>query len=382
MPPKESGRAQGHLGRDFRDAEILDRSPIEEMPVGEMEKPGKRFYPATVLRSPSLLRRLLVPLALIFLISGAAPLWAWGQNGHRILAEIAQHRLSEGAAQAISELLGGRRLADISTEPDELRADPRWSCAAPFHYVTIPEGIQYPDAEFEGWENGDAVRGILFLSKRLLDLQVSREERATALAFLVHLVGDLHQPLHTGKGCDRGGNAIRVDWFGETRNLHSVWDTAIVESENLSYIEYTEEIERNRQLVVGMESASPANWMTEAQDYFGDIYKCDLRDGCPCFCGTCADGLSVFGGCEMAVGCRLQVSNRVRLGYRYKFRTKPIVERQLKTGGWRLAHLLNQLFGARQFPDSYRSWGEEIERIEGWDDALRACFEAAPAGER
>ena len=342
----------------------------------------ERFSLATVFLSPSLLMRLLLPSALIFLILDSVPVWAWGQNGHRIVAEIAQHRLSDNAAQAISELLGGRRLTDISTEPDDLRSDPRWSCAATFHYVTVPEGIQYPDADIDGWENGDAVRGILFLSKRLLNLQASRQERAAALAFLVHFVGDLHQPLHTGKGCDRGGNAIQVNWFGQPRNLHSVWDQAIIESENLSYTEYTQEIERNRQLVLGMESASPAEWLTEAQAYFNDLYKCDIRDGCPCFCGSCADGLSVFGGCEMTGGCRLQVSNRVKLGFRYKFRTKPIVERQLKRGGWRLAHLLNQLFEAHQLPDSYKSLGEKIEQIEGWDEALRACFDAGRAGER
>ncbi len=306
-------------------------------------------------------------------------LFSWGQNGHRIVAQIAQRHLGPAASQAIAEILAGRSLADVSNLPDDWRSDPRWSCAPTFHYVTVPSGAVYPDPGFADWNKGDAVRAIYYLSGVLMDPASSREGKSVALAFLVHLVGDLHQPLHVGRGCDQGGNSLSVNWMGEETNLHSVWDHGIIDSEHLSYTEYTESLDRaDEQTRHEMETAPPAQWLSEAQGYFDQIYKCDTRDRCGCFCGDCGDGLSVFGGCLSVTDCRLQVTNKINLGYAYRYRNRPLIEGQLLKGGLRLAYLLESLLGKHHLPDTYRELGDRLEALSGWDDAIRACFQAPP----
>ncbi len=301
--------------------------------------------------------------------------FSWGQNGHRIVARIAQRHLSTASSDAIAEILGGKSLADIANLPDDWRSDPRWGCASAFHYVTVPNETAYPDPGFADWNKGDAVRGVYYLSGVLLDPAASRERKSVALAFLVHFVGDLHQPLHVGRGCDQGGNALSVSWMGEDTNLHSVWDHGIIDAENLSYTEYAESLDRvDDETRSTLETASPDQWLVEAQSYFDQIYKCDTRDRCPCFCGECGDGLSVFGGCLSVANCQLQVGNKVNLGYAYRYRNKPLIEGRLLKGGLRLAYLLDSLVEKRQLPESYQALAGRLGAIEGWDGALRSCF--------
>ena len=366
-PAGEIRHAEIQIGKRYRDAGLRDGNPME------------RFSLATVLLSPSLLMRLLLPSALIFLILDSVPVWAWGQNGHRIVAEIAQHRLSDNAAQAISELLGGRRLTDISTDPDDLRSDPRWSCAATFHYVTVPEGIQYPDADIDGWENGDAVTWHLVLEQTVAQPASQPSGARCGAGFpgpISWAISTNHFTLAraaTGAatqfkstGSDSRGTCIRFGIKPLSNLRISVTPNTLRRSSAIDSWFWGWNRPR---LPSGSQRPRPTS-MTSTNATSEMV--------CPCFCGSCADGLSVFGGCEMTGGCRLQVSNRVKLGYRYKFRTKPIVERQLKRGGSRLAHLLNQLFEAHQLPDSYKSLGEKIEQIEGWDEALRGVFRCRP----
>ncbi len=318
--------------------------------------------------------RIPTTIALVLLAS-IAWVFSWGQNGHRIVAEIAQRHLSPAASKAIEKILAGRRLADIANEPDDWRSDPRWACASTFHYVTVPADSIYPDATFADWKKGDAVRSVYYLAEVLVDQSASLEDKAIALAFLVHFVGDLHQPLHVGRGCDQGGNALSVTWMGDETNLHSVWDHGIIDSERLSYSEYTESLDRaSEPLRHEIEVAPPSQWITDAQSHFDQIYKCSVRDRCGCFCGDCEDGLSVFGGCLNVANCQLQVANKINLGYNYRFRNKPVIDLQLLRGGLRLGYLLESLFTHHRLPDSYRDLGDRIEALDGWDTAIDACF--------
>lgn len=152
-----------------------------------------------------------------------SPAHAWGPIGHRITGAIADENLSGVTRAQVQLLLGSEDLAQASTWPDEMRSDPSefWQkTAGPWHYVTVPNGIEYeaPDTPPEG----DAMTALARFTETLRDPKASQDDKRLALRFIVHIIGDLHQPLHAGNGTDRGGNDFKVTWFGKSTNLHSV----------------------------------------------------------------------------------------------------------------------------------------------------------------
>lgn len=183
----------------------------------------------------------LVVTAQLAALFAAAPAFAWGKIGHRVTGAIADRYLSDDARAAIEEILGPEGLAEGSTWADFMRASPEdfWQMeSSPYHYVTIPAGQTY--AETGAPPQGDAITAIHEFTRTLKDPAASREEKALALRFIVHIIGDLHQPLHAGDGTDRGGNDFAVTYFGRETNLHRVWDSHMIDDEQLSYSEMTE----------------------------------------------------------------------------------------------------------------------------------------------
>ena len=173
-----------------------------------------------------------------------SPGFAWGKTGHRVVAAIADTQLSGLSRANVEEILGpGESLDEAANWPDEMRSAPGdfWrKTATPWHYVTL-NGIMYDHAPPEG----DALEALNHFSAVLRDPNASREDKQTALRFVVHLVGDLHQPLHVGKCCDKGGNDVKVTWFGKPTNLHAVWDSMLVDDEQLSFTELAAKLERH-----------------------------------------------------------------------------------------------------------------------------------------
>lgn len=166
---------------------------------------------------------------------------AWGQTGHRITGKIAEIYLTPEAKASISLILENESLAEISTYADENRSNPAhfWQkVAGPFHYVTVPKGNTYKEVGAPA--QGDAYTAIKMYSKTLKDALTSRKEKQHALKMLVHIIGDLHQPLHAGNGNDRGGNDRKVKFFWTDSNLHRVWDSGMIDRMQLSYTEWTE----------------------------------------------------------------------------------------------------------------------------------------------
>lgn len=165
---------------------------------------------------------------------------AWGQTGHRVTGEIAEKYLTPEAKAAIDLILEKQGLAEISTYADEMRSNPDhfWQkIAGPFHYVTVPEGKTYADVGAP--DQGDSVTAIKQFSKVLRNSKASRSDKQLALKMLVHIIGDLHQPLHAGNGTDRGGNDRKLRFFWEDSNLHRVWDSGLIDRRQLSYSEWT-----------------------------------------------------------------------------------------------------------------------------------------------
>lgn len=173
-------------------------------------------------------RRLAVVGLLVGALLGAMPgaSWAWGRLGHRAAGRVAESRLTPRARAAVRELLDpGESLADASTWADEHARGIRGSAA--WHYVNVPISEPHYNAGFCG-RGGCVVEKIAEFRRVLADPNAPRARRRQALRFLVHLVQDLHQPLHVGDDNDRGGNELQLHLGRrETTNLHQVWDSGL-----------------------------------------------------------------------------------------------------------------------------------------------------------
>lgn len=253
----------------------------------------KRFYAAALI--------LLFPALVL----------AWGQTGHRAIAAIAQEHLSREALNEIDFILNGRSLVMMSTYMDEVRSDDAYDHTHDWHWVTIPDGMRYEDTDKN--PNGDLLEAIERMKALASNEDTNRAVRAEALAFLVHLIGDLHQPLHVGNGKDRGGNDVQVKWFGRRSNLHRVWDSGMIDSRDFSYSELSYELNRmiKPDQIDQWSQGNPVSWAHETLNYREDVYN---------------------------------VREPNRMGYEYTYRNWSLLEQQLMKAGIRLAATLNEIF--------------------------------------
>ena len=259
-----------------------------------------------------------------------SPAFAWGKTGHRVVAAVADTQLSGLARAHIREILnGGESLDEAATWPDDMRAAPQpfWQkTATPWHYVTL-NGVTYDHAPPEG----DALEALDRFSKTLKDPKASLADKQLALRFIVHLVGDLHQPLHNGKCCDKGGNDVKVTWFGKPTNLHAVWDSQLVEEEQLSFTELAAKLVRHLddQKVIAWWDINPRDWSSESAQYRDTVYP------------TVADKPRAPADkkAKQAAGPALP-----DLSYPYVYRFTPLMEQRLSQAGVRLAAYLNAIY--------------------------------------
>ncbi len=173
-------------------------------------------------------------LALILLVGSISDARAWGQEGHRVVAEIAEQYLKPDTAKQVRELLALENvttLADVSMWADYIRPQRRET--GPWHYVNIPIHPQLNattayDKERDCARDDCIVAQILKFEAVLSDKTAPPFQRLEALKFLVHFIGDIHQPLHCSDNYDRGGTERRYEYNGNLTNLHAVWDTGIL----------------------------------------------------------------------------------------------------------------------------------------------------------
>jgi nuclease S1 len=197
-------------------------------------------------------------LALGLLVASAAQ--AYGPDGHLIAGRAAAPLLCMHAADEVARLGGGQDLGELGLWADQIRSDPKYAAAAPWHYMNLDDGARIED--FRDPPEGDVLWAIRHFSERLGDAALPDAERAEALKFLVHFVVDLHQPLHVGKASDRGGNAILIRFRGKETNLHRLWDTNAIEQANLSVADYVAMVERIRPGIAEA-SLDPKRWAAE-----------------------------------------------------------------------------------------------------------------------
>ena len=160
------------------------------------------------------------------------PAAAWGPLGHRTVAAIAETNLTPAAREFVAQRLENVAMADVASWADSVTRDPRFPGSIWYHFEKIPDGAGYldnlrtmPEAQRR---KGGVVAAILVADRMLRDERAPAAARRDALKFLIHLVGDVHQPLHTGRPADKGGVSIKLAWFGEPMSLHRVWDSGLI----------------------------------------------------------------------------------------------------------------------------------------------------------
>jgi hypothetical protein len=163
---------------------------------------------------------------------------AYGPIGHRAVAKIAYDELKPKAKKQIDDLLGREGLIYSSTWADEVRSDPdNYKYSYPWHYQNLAEGMSTDDLK-KLWDNPASEGEHLFFAIQTLQKRLIKDKNdVEALKFLIHFVADLHQPMHLGRKDDLGGNKVSYTWFGDKTNIHSLWDSYLIENKKMSYTE-------------------------------------------------------------------------------------------------------------------------------------------------
>jgi S1/P1 Nuclease len=224
--------------------------------------------------------RLLRLLALLTLLP--TPLFAWGAKGHSVVAEVAERGLSPAVAQQVRDLVFAAPLRDSASLPDDWRGQEvrgeRQGNTGALHYSNIPNDMATFDRARDCKENQCVVAAIEQYLAVLRDKTQAKDKRREALIFVVHFIGDIHQPLHAAGGQvrneqtgamepDLGGNRVKVRYLGSESNLHSVWDSMLIEwgpATVEEYATYLLEYELRGRPVEELQNGTPVDWINES----------------------------------------------------------------------------------------------------------------------
>jgi len=244
---------------------------------------------------------------------------AFGADGHRIIVSIAEDHLSDKTAAALTQISGGTALAELSLWPDQIRGDQKWAHSKPWHYINIKDQERFTDLRRS--RKGDVLSALNESYNQLKDPRTGTQQRREALAFFMHMAGDIHQPLHVGRYSDLGGNRISIKWLGKNkrRNLHWVWDSGLIQDEKLTVDQYSALINTTTaQQRRNWQGDSFLDWAVESKILRAQVYE--------------------FG--------QLAQKRPVIIDQHYINRTKPLLKKRLQMAGIRLAGCLNRIFDA------------------------------------
>jgi hypothetical protein len=267
--------------------------------------------------------RLAVPIAALLIVAQAAPAWAWGPLGHHLTGRLAERHLTPQALAAVRELLEpGETMAEASTWADGQRRAIKGS--GNWHYVDVPLDQDRYDDRFSADtpEKGYLVPKIREFKAVLRDRSRPLAERRVALKFLIHLIEDLHMPLHVGDNRDRGGNDTQVRFFDQGTNMHRLWDGDIIaradadEERWLAVLIAMDTPEARAKAMAG----TVEDWATESLLAAKEAYK------------------------DPATGLKIKAGTK--LGEPYQAANLPVARQRLYQAGVRLAMVLNEVFSS------------------------------------
>jgi len=206
----------------------------------------------------------------ISLVIMAIALMSWGFKGHRVIATIAQKHLTSNTAYIVSAYLKGEGMADVATWADENKN----TATAPWHFMNLPLGLnheQFVQAVQQGDNN--IYTAMLKTEATLKDKTLSNEQKNEALKYLIHLVGDAHQPMHISRKEDKGGNTIQVRFDNKGTNLHSLWDSKLIDHEGLSEADIAKNYDVATPAQIRQWQAdSPMEWIWESYQISSELY--------------------------------------------------------------------------------------------------------------
>lgn len=250
-------------------------------------------------------------LLFLFLVNLSLTALAFGPVGHQIVADIAYHNLKWSTRKKADKLLGKRGIIYTSSWADEIKSDSRYDFSYNWHFQNLRADMSreelrhlYDHPKLEG--------EFLFYALDSLSQHLKANKNdAEALKFIVHLVGDMHQPMHMGRLEDRGGNDILIKWFGREIRLHQLWDTQMLESNQFSYSEYSQYLQdkyQKQKKDFKKESLFDSIWTTYLLQL--ELYDYDYED---------------------------------LNAYKYIYRFSDDIDQQLYRAGIQLARLLNSI---------------------------------------
>ncbi|SNS46536.1 S1/P1 Nuclease [Ekhidna lutea] len=255
------------------------------------------------------MKRFVLPLITLLIVSQS---FAWGPTGHRIVGLIAERHLTNKARKNIEKALGFETLAEVSYYMDFIKSDDKYDYMYDWHFATIPTGKTYEEAGTP--EEGDVIVALQRLISELETKEFTDGDEAFALKCLVHLIGDIHQPLHVGNGEDRGANDVKLDFFWKSSNLHRVWDSQMIEEQKFSYTEYAEWIDHpTAKQLEDWSSLNVLDWAYESVKYREQCYNTVPEDK--------------------------------KLSYDYVYENLDLLNQRLLQAGIRLANVLNEIYG-------------------------------------
>lgn len=253
-------------------------------------------------------KTLILTFSMSLVISQA---FAWGQIGHYLIGYMASMQMKNSTRKKVESVIYPMSIGRSGIWMDEIKSDRAYDYVNSWHYLTSKNGEYDPELQEKG---GNAYEAINRLKAELKAGNLSPKEEAEKLKMLIHMVEDIHQPLHVGTGEDRGGNDIKVEYFRQQSNLHSVWDSGMINGWDMSYTEIGNELSRRltSQMEDNYRNSTIDDWLKEAVAARPMVYK---------------------------------LPENMKLSYNYGFENRALVEERLLAASVRLAQILQEIYG-------------------------------------
>jgi hypothetical protein len=200
-------------------------------------------------------------------------LFAWGQEGHKLVAEVAFNYMDEATKKNVLQYLDGMTLDEAANWMDDIKSDHANDHMKPYHYINFEKGSKVAP-------EGDNVVTILNQTLKELDHKenLSHDEIKRKILFLFHLIGDLHQPLHVGYGSDKGGSTVQFNFMGrQGTNLHLVWDTMIIEYKATSLPDVLKSKKYTPEELAAVQKIDVIGWAKQSRGYLKEAYTAGTK---------------------------------------------------------------------------------------------------------
>lgn len=243
-------------------------------------------------------------------------LCSWGHKGHKVIALIAHDHIDPGAIPGMDALLQGQKMEDVASWADDVaHDDPHYRNTAPWHFLDMRSGLNY--AQFKqavlSQHQPNLYTAILKSKNDLANKQLSIEKRQEALKFLIHLVGDAHQPMHVSREEDKGGNAIELTFDGRNTNLHALWDSGLLDRDRKSNEKTVRDCDKaTNDEIKKWQQDDPMTWLWESYQISSKLYA--------------------------------EVGNGSKLNDQYYKQHIGIMQKRIDQAGIRLAGIINAIF--------------------------------------